>query len=183
MSRSSVDRGRDGVTFTGISDVSESSVMVACEAVSDALLPGSSMLDKMTRRWRLAQEGQHPDSLWIVCHGGRPAGWAGWVTYPDEPNAWQTTTYLAPQLRGVGLLPVVRCRQIHAMAVVERWSGHPDLTFLTSVDVRNRRSLRASSNYIERQGWPGGWKRARELGGRDAWVYRWPRVPAHSCPL
>lgn len=96
-------------------------------------------------------------------------GWVGWCLYPEFPDAWQTTTFLAPRWRGMGLLQHLRAHQ-HALA----HQLTTPVKLVTSVDVNNFRSLKASHRYAESMNWSPGTITTEPIRGRIAVVWHWP---------
>lgn len=176
-----------GIRTTPLRDATPALIAACMDAVSDSLRPGSTLHATMVDRWQLSQDGQFPQSLWLLQDDLGAAGWVGWAPYQERPHAWQTTTYFAPRLRGRGLLEVARCVQVHARDHVSAWQRgreEPEPTFVTSIASWNERSLRASTKYALAHGWPNTWTTMYEpIVGRHAWVLEWPDLPLHTCQL
>ena len=176
-----------GVQAIPLRDTTPALITECMDAVSESLRPGSTLHATMVDRWQLSQEGQFPDALWLLQDTSGAAGWVGWAPYQERAHTWQTTTYFAPRLRGLGLLDVARCLQVHSRENVRTWQdlrGEPQPTFLSSIASWNERSLRASTRYALRHDWPNTWVTTYEpIIGRHAWVFEWPATPTHTCRL
>lgn len=154
-------------------------------AVSDVLIDIEGTAHSM--RVRARQAATTPAAAWwglgflFDTQGG--AGWCGWLPWEETPNAWQSTTYLAPRLRGQGLLSVLRCDQVHrAQALTRRWElVNP--VFVSSIHEENVRSLAASRRYAQTQGWVEWESRFEKVLRRPAQVLTWPVGMPHDCYL
>lgn len=154
----------------------------AVVSVADALTDLDGTLQHWNARHREAQGGG--PAYWaldLVFDAGGPAGWAGWIPYQEHDSVWQSSTWLAPRLRGRGLVPVIRCHQAHRAEQLVRYIGNRPIRFVSSVDELNARSLRASQRYATSHGWPQ-WALTHErVRGRTAWVVEWPLPTPHTC--
>jgi hypothetical protein len=149
----------------------------AVAAVSDAVAHPDALTHRMLTRAHTARITNDPARLWLLYDGAAPAGWAGWA--PHEPSCgWQSTTYLAPHLRGHRLLHQARCLQAHAVPLLP--SAGP---VISSIAVTNDRSLRASTRYAREHGWPERLTVVHEPHlQRNAWILTWPPAPVpHTC--
>lgn len=120
----------------------------------------------------------------LVLEDGQPGGWVGWTRYRGPIEAWESTTFLAPRLRGTGMLALARCWQVHLVAALHGWDGDNDSVLLSSIASTNPRSLAASAAYASEQGWSTDWLMVTEpLKGRTSRVLLWPRGPriTHAC--
>ena len=126
----------------------------------------------------------HPDAvepldLLLDDHGA--AGWIGLVVYPEAEHTWETTTFLAPRLRGTGLFGWAKCWQVHAMEDL-RAAHCPHLRLVTSINPNNARSLAATGAYARTHGWPdtGGFQHEPSKQ-RTGWVIERPTPTPHAC--
>ena len=163
---------------------SPSEVREAVRAASDAMTaPDGAVANWLElHRWLLLAPTADFWAAALLFDEVGGAGWTGWIPYRERRNSWQSSTWIAPRLRGQGLLPLLRCDQVHrAEQLADRWQLD-DARFVSSIAVGNTRSLTASRGYAASAGW-NGWSRVREAG-RDAWVLSWP-FPAtpHVCFL
>jgi len=179
-------------TLLPIARATDAHLHQAAEALADAVADGigwgvRSVADRVAalaeHRARV-RAGAAPAAYRLVLHGPRDAaptgaGWCGWVPLAD--GAWQSSTYLAPHLRGTGLLDRLRCAQVHDAAAVTRAAaaaGEGPPRFASTIDVRNARSLAASLGYARRAGWrvdPGTWREVDQPDrGRRVVVLDWP---------
>lgn len=128
---------------------------------------------------RAHPEAIEPIDLLVDDHG--PAGWVGLVVYPDAEHTWETTTFLAPRLRGVGLFEWAKCWQAHAANDLLTIHGK-HLRLITSINPANTRSLAATRRYAETHDWPNdGALQDEPSKHRTGWVIEWPTPTPHTC--
>lgn len=163
-----------------------SEVRDAVTACRDAMTQPDNTLAMWQRRHQHTLTHDTSD-MWGACviadaHGG--AGWTGWVPYQEQPGTWQSTTWLAPRLRGTGLLEQLRCDQIHrAAALKTRWNLQ-HMTLVSSIDATNTRSLTASRRYADARGWTDWTSVTETVRPRQAWLLTWPaNLDDHPCHL
>jgi hypothetical protein len=126
-----------------------------------------------------SSEADAPRDLIADEHG--PAGWVGLTQYNKQPLVWESTTFLAPRLRGIGLLPYARCWQAHM--VDDLLARHGDeVRVLTSIAEWNHRSQQASRRYASDHGWPDTWRHEPEPHkDRIGVLFDWPVPVPHTC--
>lgn len=170
------------VTYLPLVQASDEQIAFAVDAVRDTLSDPFGTMKTWTSRLREPSIGLSP-YLWsgLLLAGGKPSGWAGWLPYPGVDNAWGTSTYLAPALRGSGAFDTAMCLQAHLAADLRaRWPE--TVRLVTSVPPLNTRALTAHQRYAAAHGW-GDWVMAREPN-RLAWVIDWPADPVpHTCRI
>lgn len=145
------------IEFVPIQDAPDSLIHECVESVLDSVDVNSPIAERMWARVQAIREGEFPAACDMLLKGWQGVGWSGWFPLWTNPYAaWSSATYLAPSLRGKGLLPILRCRQAHAaLEIFERMEG--DVEFVSSIEATNTQSLRASMKYARRNKWPNSW--------------------------
>lgn len=151
----------------------------ACAEVAFEQTPDVFDRTGITERMVERIDSSHPIDVLVDDDG--PAGWFGWVPYGTDGNTWETTTFLAPRLRGTGVFAQARCAQAHALDNLVAEHG-TDFRAITSIHQDNPRSLAASRRYVSENGWPDTWRLVDEPHkDRTAWVFTWPILTPHTC--
>jgi len=154
--------------------------------VSDALGDPPVTVANWLRRHRELMEGRGLEfsGLCLLFDRSGAAGWSGWLPYRDRERTWQSSTYLAPRLRGTGLMALLRCDQVHRAVNLRARLGGAAPAFVSSIATDNPRSLAASRAYAADTGWANWAHTVEREAGRLAWVLEWPALPApHACFL
>ena len=179
--------GKRRIMFIPLALAEPKEVEAAVDSVSDSFKDWTGTRENWLRRHHELHCGENLDysGISIIQDGFGFAGWCGWLPYQEEPDIWQSSTYLAPRLRGLDAIPVMRCHQVHRAEVLAERLGRRDIRFISSIDVANTRSLKASKRYALDAGWGGDadWVLTEEKNrGRNAYVLAWPEMPAtHAC--
>jgi hypothetical protein len=117
----------------------------------------------------------------LICDDLGPAGWAGLTPYGLFPDTWESTTFLAPRLRGTHAFALARCLQAHR--VDDLVTEHGQVRVLTSTAQSNTRSVSASRRYAAHNGWPAGRFVEEPHKNRTSFVLDWPVPVPHTCLL
>lgn len=172
-----VDELIPGVLRIPIQSASPTDVMGAFDACVDdmdhLLQPGfrESVLGRMRKT----------DPLDLLMDSQGPAGWVGFVPYAPSPLTWESSTFLAPRLRGGDAFLAARCAQAHMGQDLVRKHGDK-VALVSSINSHNERAIRASRSYIDQHGWPdSGTIVAGEHKSRKSLLIRWPLPTPHLC--
>ena len=170
--------------FVHIAEADDVLVSQAIHSVLDVLPDDSPVPERMWSRVAAIPEGNYPAAFELLVVHNKAVGWSGWFPVWTNPySTWSSATYLARRLRGRGLLPVLRCRQIH---IAEQLTDEldNDLEFVSSIDTTNLQSLKASLRYAKSSGWPNEWY-LREDADNNRMLARlvWPAAKnmKHNC--
>lgn len=173
------------IEFVPIHEAMDSLINESVASVLDVLPDESPVAERMWARVQAIREGDYPAACDLLLKDGEGVGWSGWFPLWTNPYAaWSSATYLAPSLRGTGLLPVLRCRQAHAVADICAALDH-EVEFVSSIDTANVQSLRASHKYAVANGWRNRWYlRDDRENDRMSLRMEWPSRPVpHQCFL
>lgn len=176
-------------------DVAESDLPSYVAALADSVVDDVVMLDRLRERRAWAADPSNPDSYAFLVDEHGPAGWLGWIAYlgPAEPavgdlepgdRLWETSTYLAPRLRGTGFYPSAKCWQAHAATSIA--ATFPGSVFISSIATTNERSIAATRRFATRNGWRTSERIVDEpWRTRAARVFTWPPpvAPHAACHL
>ena len=145
------------IEFVPIQDATDTLIDECINAVLDTLPDDSPLPQRIWARVECIRENSYPASADLLVQSGVGVGISGWFPLWDNPyGAWSSATYISPKLRGKGLLPVLRCRQIHSAAQILR-ELDAKVEFVSSIDPMNHRSIRASFKYAKSNRWPNEW--------------------------
>ena len=145
------------IEFIPVQDAPDSLIHECVASVLDSLSEGSRVAERMWARVQAVREGEYPAACDLLLKDWHGVGWSGWFPLWTNPYAaWSSATYLAPSLRGKGLLPILRCRQIHAAQQICEELDE-DVEFVSSIETANTRSLKASFRYAKNNGWANRW--------------------------
>lgn len=174
------------IEFIPVQSAPDSLIEESIASVLDIIGEDSPVAERMWARVRAVREGHYPAACDMLLKDWRGVGWSGWFPLWTNPYAaWSSATYLAPSLRGRGLLPVLRCRQAHAAEEICDQLGEA-VEFVSSIDTTNTRSLKASHRYAKASGWRNQWYLYDDREN-DRMMLRmmWPSPPAipHECFL
>jgi hypothetical protein len=175
-----------GIDFVPIQEASDSLIEECLRSVLDSLPENSPVTERMWARVQAIREGHYPAACDMLLKDWQGVGWSGWFPLWSNPyDTWSSTTYLAPQLRGKGLFPVLRCRQAHAANEIVKRLGEK-VGFVSSIETTNIQSLRASHKYAQQNKWENRWYLVEDKEN-DRLLLRmhWPTPPKikHECFL
>lgn len=119
----------------------------------------------------------------ILVFDDKPVGWVGFTPYANEVLTWESSTFLAPSMRGVGMLAKARCRQAHMAEQLVEDCG-PEAKLVSSIAEWNRRSQKAAQKYAKTHSWPDLGKLVEEPHkDRKSLLIVWPQPVPHQCFL
>ena len=173
------------IEFIPLKDATDTLIHESISSVLDTLPDDSPVAERMWARVRAIREGDYPSACEILIKDWEGVGWSGWFPLWSNPySSWSSATYLAPRLRGKGLLPILRCRQAHAAEEVLELLKDNDIEFVSSIDTVNTGSLKASHRYAKASGWRNRWSLTEDREN-DRIMLRmvWPSPPniPHHC--
>lgn len=160
--------------FVPITLVSDHVVTEVLESVSDVLSESGVTAETMWDRVRRARRGEFPATLEFVMHNGRGVGWTGVIPHSNGlERLFETTVYLAAELRGQGLSALLLDRQVKlARELLE--SERANLV-CSSINSLNSTSLIAHAKFFEHRGWEARWSVHYDVvRERVSCVLSWP---------
>lgn len=168
---------------------SPSDVEQTVDALAD-VLEGTYKHNKLVweERRNLAAIKNDEPTMFLLEHTGVAAGWAGWLPYQEETpgyQVWQSSTYLARHLRGVGILKYTSCLQYHLRSHMlnnnnssNGESEKQQLRFISSIEDNNVSSVNARSTYAKLVGWNRPHAVYEKVRQRNAVLWQWS--PEHK---